>query len=160
MTTLRSPFDFLYLTIKTKTVKSMSAPAMCNLSCGKRWTNAKRPKKKNDNWKLVSRESQGGVKKNRSRSPWSPFSPQPRLSARVSSAGPRLFWLRGHNLMCSLCVNRVPQCRLPVIGAVSVWALQRFSLPRQILDMALWRSIYSSVIPWTSHFKTHSLENA
>lgn len=76
---------------------------------------------------------------------------------------PRLFGLRGHNLICSLCVNQVPQCRLAIIGAVSVESSQRFSVLWWILNMAgnpnnsspLLRSISSSVISSTSFFKTH-----
>lgn len=61
--------------------------------------------------------------KERSRSPWSPFSPQPRLSARVSSAGaPSILTARPQSDVFSVCK---PSATMQI---TSNWCCQRRSI--------------------------------
>lgn len=168
--TLGSPFDFLYLTHSNQNasqpcqdrVGSSNVQLVVWREMDKCQTAIKKKKKMTiENW---SRENPEVVWKRPFQISMEPiFTTASSVSPRLLGGGPRLFGLWGHNLICSLCVNQVPQCRLVVIGAVSVESSQRFSVPGWILNTtgntnnstALLHSISPSVVSWTSLFKTH-----
>lgn len=153
--------------LKPKCLSAMSRPcrlqqcATCHVERDGQMPNSNKKKMTIENW---SRENPEVVWKRPFQISMEPiFTTASSVRPRLLGGGPRLFGLRGHNLICSLCVNQVPQCRLAVIGAVSVESSQRFSVPGWILNTtgntnnstALLHSISPSVVSWTSLFKTH-----